>query len=328
MNTKHTVLSVVECYELPENPDENTVYQLLPKNPNAEYYRERTDRNIGWITEEEQKMLHGKTIGIAGCGGMGGLLGQTFVRLGIGEIRIADIEEFDISNINRQFGATRKTIGASKAFVTAQKIRETSDDTTLVVYPQGITEETVEHFLDGCDVVCDEIEFWAVGARTLLHMEMRKLGVELFCCDTVGHRTYLFHFTSDSIEIEDIFGFKYQEAKLLQNKIQDKKASQKEIRRVMDAVIKTFIPEVPEYLQETKKGTVAMFYERLFEEGRAPIVATNPPMASGFIANHVLLHLLQQFNAKRNVTKVPKMPGYLYFDAATMESGLKKEKWW
>ena len=321
-------LNVFEGTCLPEQLDPNTVYRLLPNDPDPTYYKERTDRNIGWITKEEQEMLHGKTIGIAGCGGMGGLIASTFVRAGIGEVRIADCEEFDVSNINRQFAAKRRTVGISKAFATARAIRGITDDTTLVVYPQGISEAAVQHFLSGCDVVCDEIEFWAVSARVLLHMWMREYGIELFCCDTVGHRTYLFHFTRNSMHVESAFGFGYQKAKELQNKIQDRSASPKEIRYVMDALIRTFAPEMPEYFSEAKRGTVAMFYERLFKEGRASIIATNPPMAAGFIANHVLLHLLQQSETKRSVVKVPEMPGYLYFDAAMMKAGTKEGKWW
>ena len=116
MTKGETPFDVVDCFDLPESPDPYTVYRLLPKNPDEEFYRERIDRNIGWITKEEQKMLRTKAIGIAGCGGMGGLLAQIFIRLGIGEIHIADCEVFDVSNLNRQFAAARGTIGVSKAF--------------------------------------------------------------------------------------------------------------------------------------------------------------------------------------------------------------------
>lgn len=320
MNT-HNTPPVVECYDLPENPNQNIIYRLLPKNPDAEYYCERTDRNIGWITSEEQKALAGMTVGIAGCGGMGGLIASTFVRLGIGEIRIADCEEFDISNINRQFGATRSNVGVSKAFATARMIREISDDTILVVYPQGISEETAEHFLDGCDVVCDEIEFWAVGSRILLHQEARKRGISIFNCNTVGFGTRLFHFVSSGYTMEQCLGLTYDEAAELQNKIQKRTANKAEVRRVMERVLSGLVPELPEYcLEDSRYSTVEATRYRLFDEGKAPIIATNPPMASGFVADHVLFYLLRNSNIKRRIVQPPEMPGYLYFDVALMQA--------
>lgn len=315
------LLKVIECYELPDHLDENTVYKLLPRNPDERYYWERIDRNIGWITEEEQALLKNSVIGISGCGGMGGQLGEKFARLGVGEIRIADCEVFDISNINRQFAATRSTVGKSKALETARMIREVSDDFTLVVYPQGISEETVNHFLSGCQTACDEIEFWAVGARILLHQEARRLGVPLFNCNTVGFGTRLFLFTPDGQTMESVLNMDYPEAKKLQEKIQTKKASPAEIRKVMDAVINGLIPELPEYCHSnsTHQNRRA-FYDRLYREGRASIIATNPPMATGFLADRVLLHLLRNSPISREIVPTPAMPSYLYFDAAKMEA--------
>jgi len=327
MKNKYASLRQIEVYDLPKNPDKNIVYRLLPKNVDEEYYWNRVDRNIGWISKEEQEMLRSMTIGIAGCGGMGGLLGQIFVRLGIGEVRIADIEDFDASNINRQFGATRGTIGKSKAFVTAEKIRETSDDTTLVLYPQGIVEETIGHFLDGCDVVCDEIEGFAVGARLLLHVMARKYGITLFNCDTVGHRTYIFKFTSDSMPLEVPLGFGYGEARMLEEKIRQDEATPQEKRKIMEGMFRAFVPEIPEYLPDAAEGTVDALWRRFFE-GTIPIIATNPPMATGFMANRILLHLLIVNGQKRNIVDIPKMPGYLGFDAAMMKTWIVADKWW
>src|ERR1700721_482305 len=110
MDAKSCSLKKCSNFVLPDMPDENTVYTLQPLHPDPTYYRERTDRNIGWITAEEQEILRNSVVGIAGTGGMGGLLAATLVRVGIGEIRISDSDVFDVSNINRQFAATRNTI--------------------------------------------------------------------------------------------------------------------------------------------------------------------------------------------------------------------------
>ncbi|MEO6536390.1 MAG: ThiF family adenylyltransferase [Candidatus Paceibacterota bacterium] len=295
-----------------------TVYRLEAKT-DASFYQERTDRNIGWITAAEQEMLSSAVVGIAGCGGMGGLVAATLVRLGIGEVRIADCEVFDISNINRQFGATRNSVGVSKAIATARMIRDITEDTTLVVYPEGINENSVDHFLQGCDIVCDEIEFWAIGARILLHQKAQDLMVPLMNCSTVGFGTRLFLFDHSGMNIGDMLGFSLTEAFELQDLISSKEATNEVIQSVLSSVLNALIPELPEYgHSEGPHRSRERCISRLRDECRAPIIATNPPLASGFVADQTLLYLLRKSTERRDVIRPPITPGYLYLDAGLM----------
>ena len=320
----HVTHSQVECFDLPEYAEPGAVYRLLPKKPDPVYYQGRTDRNIGWITRAEQELLRSKVIGIAGCGGMGGALASVFVRLGIGEVRIADNEVFDVSNINRQAAATRRTVGISKALATCRMIREITDDTTLVVYPAGICEASVSSFVAGCDVICDEIEFWAVAARILLHQHGRAANVPLFNCNTVGFSTRLFLFTAESQTMEARLGLNYPEALELEGRLRAQTATAEERLRVMEAVIEGLVPELPEYCGgDPNYRTVPTVKARLLSEGRASIIATNPPMATGFLADHVLLYLLRGSGISRDVIRPPATPGYLIFDAATFSAQVR-----
>ncbi len=317
-------IKIVDCYDLPENPDLSVAYRLLPKNPSDEYYFERTDRNIGWITREEQKIIRKSVVGIAGLGGIGGLMAERSLRMGAGEIRIADIEDFDISNINRQFAAQRITVDKNKAFETARLLRKISDDTTIVIYPQGICEEVVEQFVDGCDVIADNIEFWAVAARILLHQRSRYFGVSMFNTPTIGFSIRVFFYTPTSMTVEEALNLTYEEAVDLQRKIELKTATAEEIKRVMNAVLVAFSPEFPDYYN----GCKDFVFKRLFEEGKAPIISTNPPAATGIYIGRILFYLIRNSGVKRNITETPEMPGYLYFDTATLESKVVKGKWW
>lgn len=309
------------CYVLPHLTEANTTYTLLPNNSNETYYNERTNRNIGWISEEEQALLKQKTVGIAGCGGMGGLLAQTFLRCGVGTIKIADNSYFDHSNINRQLAATREAAGQQKALATAKILRETTDDATIMVYPQGIQESTAEEFVTGCDLICDQIEFWAVGARILLHHYAYQQNKIIYNGNTIGFGTRLFHFNKDSLSMENCLGLSYQEASILEKKIQDKTASVEEKRRVMDAVINGLMPRIPDYAsrEECQYSNGSIFYDRLLNEEVVSIMASNCPMAAGFLANQVILYLLKESGIKRHIALPPLMPHYIYFDAAFME---------
>ena len=83
-------------------------------------YREAFDRNIGWVTEEEQDVLAQKRVAIAGLGGVGGVHLLTLTRLGIGKFNLADFDHFELHNFNRQVGATVSSIGRSKLEVMAE----------------------------------------------------------------------------------------------------------------------------------------------------------------------------------------------------------------
>lgn len=306
---------------LPDQPSTELIYSLIPNESDMSFYYERTDRNIGWISREEQEMLRHKTVGISGCGGMGGLIASILLRVGIGRIKIADVEKFDISNMNRQFGATKKTIGVSKAFATARALRDITDDTIIDVYPRGINEQDVDHFLDGCDIVLDEIEYWAIGARILLHQRARARNIPIINCNTVGFGTRLFLFLPDSLPVEECLELSYEEAKELEQKIATRSATSAEKLRVMDAVTRTFVPELPIYAAPNEPcGHPAVLNKRLFEEGKAPIIGSNPPLASGFVSDHTVLYLLKDSGVTRNTIILPPMPAYLYFDAAHMKS--------
>ena len=57
-------------------------------------YNELFSRNIGVFSESEQEKLRHSTIAISGVGGVGGLLAERLVRLGIGRIKITDPGNF------------------------------------------------------------------------------------------------------------------------------------------------------------------------------------------------------------------------------------------
>lgn len=326
-------LSVQEVHDLPADPKPDCIYVLLPKNYSREYYLERTDRNLGWICREEQELIYGSTVGIAGCGGMGGLIAAIITRLGVGTLLIFEPETFDVSNINRQFAATKLTVGKSKAFETARMVREIADDVTLIVCPEGLTQKNLsvlKPFITRCDLILDEIEFWAVGARLTLHDITRDHDIPVINCNTVGHRTYLWYFSRHGMPLHKCMEMNTGDAWVLQKRIQRGIAGKNEILHVKEKVMKVFLPEVPEYATVPEQwSTVRNWHCRLENEGRAMVISTNPPMASGFTANHVLFQLLAKKSPiKRNFVLPPQMPGYLMFDAALMKTEIVTTLWW
>lgn len=154
--------------------------------PNEEMYWERVNRSLGWLgdTKQEQhnkqEKLKNVVIGIAGTGGIGGQLAQRLVRMGVRNLKLADPDTFDISNMNRQMGADLQHIGKNKAEVVAEMTYSLNHDVNIAVYPEGITKETAEDFVQDCDYVLDQMEFYEIANRYALHRAFRKSGLAPF----------------------------------------------------------------------------------------------------------------------------------------------------
>lgn len=92
-----------------------------------------TTRNIGFVTAQEQARLRDTRIFVCGVGGMGGAAFMALVRAGIGHFIIADIDEFEVSNLNRQVFATAATIGEPKADAAAAAARAINPEIEIEV---------------------------------------------------------------------------------------------------------------------------------------------------------------------------------------------------
>ena len=96
-------------------------------------------RNIGLFTKEEQEKLKAAKVAIAGVGGVGGIQAATLARFGIGKMAIMDPGVFDEPDMNRQYAATKSTLGRNKAIATAQFLRDINPLIDLDVFFRGLT---------------------------------------------------------------------------------------------------------------------------------------------------------------------------------------------
>jgi hypothetical protein len=87
-------------------------------------YGEMTTRNAGFVTPDEQARLQAASVFIPGVGGMGGAAFMALVRAGVGRFTIADLDRFEVSNLNRQLFANLRTVGQLKAESAAEAARE------------------------------------------------------------------------------------------------------------------------------------------------------------------------------------------------------------
>ncbi len=119
---------------------------------------ERYIRNLGALSEEECALLREKNVLVAGCGGLGGYLIEMLLRLGVGEIRAADGDAFEASNLNRQLLSKPALLGKPKAEAAARRAAEVNGDVRFVAVPEFVTEENVMELIRGCDAVLDALD--------------------------------------------------------------------------------------------------------------------------------------------------------------------------
>jgi len=96
-------------------------------------YAEMTTRNIGFVTEAEQARLRAAQVFVCGTGGMGGAALLALARAGVGRFVVADIDEFELSNINRQVFAFTDTLGHHKAEASAKAIARINPEAEVTV---------------------------------------------------------------------------------------------------------------------------------------------------------------------------------------------------
>lgn len=122
----------------------------------------RTELIIG---KEGIEKLKDSKVAIFGLGGVGSYVLEACVRAGIGNFILVDKDEVDITNLNRQIIATRKTIGKPKVEVAKERILEINPEANVEIYQEffmpetkGILDESINYIVDAVDTVTAKIE--------------------------------------------------------------------------------------------------------------------------------------------------------------------------
>jgi molybdopterin-synthase adenylyltransferase len=127
-------------------------------------YYSFTGRNIGFIDEREQQLLREARVFVCGVGGMGGAAFMALVRAGVGKFVIADIDRFEVSNLNRQVFAFTDEVGHEKAEVAAEAARRINPTIEIEVLGETWTDELAE-IVARCPVIVNGMDDIAAGVH-------------------------------------------------------------------------------------------------------------------------------------------------------------------
>ena len=154
-------------------PWRKTVVAVL--GPNS-FRHLRLDRNRNKITLAEQNSLGDLTIGIIGLS-VGHAIAHTLALEGIcGTLRLADFDEIELSNLNR-IPASILDLGVNKAVVAARRIAEIDPYLRVEIAEDGITENTIDEFFDGLDLLVEECDSLDVKVRAREAARSRRIPV-------------------------------------------------------------------------------------------------------------------------------------------------------
>lgn len=143
----------------------------------------RTELLIG---KEEIEKLQKAKVAIFGIGGVGSFVVEGLVRAGIGNFILVDADNVDITNLNRQIIATRKTIGRSKVEVAKERILEINPNAKVKIYQEFFMPDSKEILDDTVDYVVDAVD--TVTAKIELVLRANKLNIPIISSMGTGNK--------------------------------------------------------------------------------------------------------------------------------------------
>jgi len=139
-----------------------------------EFIEVRTGRNKHKITQQEQDQLIQKKIGVIGLS-VGQSVSLTLaIERGCGELRIADFDLLDLTNLNR-IRAGVSNVDLKKTVIVAREIAEIDPFLKVSCFHEGITEENIDAFLTDngkLDLLIDECD--GINIKILCRLKARE----------------------------------------------------------------------------------------------------------------------------------------------------------
>lgn len=124
-----------------------------------------------------------KKIGIAGAGGLGSNVAVNLVRSGVTNLRIADFDTIDESNLNRQF-YFRDQIGMVKVEALRENLMRINPDLSLEVENLKLDRSNMREFFSDCHIVVEAFDRSEYKSMLLEEVGDKEL---IICASGIGN---------------------------------------------------------------------------------------------------------------------------------------------
>lgn len=221
------------------------------KRPDKEQFnKEHHSRNMGLLTEEDQRKIGEVTLLIAGCG-VGSQIALSAARIGFSKFIIVDGDTIELSNTNRQ-GYSWRDVGKFKVDALSRKIKAINPHAKVRKFPVFIDIKNAAKIARKADIIVDSIDPDAAAAVIALHRAAQKKHISVIQPTDVGWGAMLQIFTPDSISYEKMIGLN---PKTPLDKIDEKEA----FGKFIDFFVKIMPPYVQELAMEVVEGKNAHY---------------------------------------------------------------------
>ena len=106
-----------------------------------------------WLYET----LKTKTVGIAGCGGLGSNCAMALARVGVGRLIIADFDVVSDSNLNRQY-FFRDQIGKLKVYALKENLQRVNPEVKVNAFDLRLCSNDIVEIFSDCDVIVEAFD--------------------------------------------------------------------------------------------------------------------------------------------------------------------------
>lgn len=267
------------------------------ENERSFSYDEAFCRNIGILTVEEQTRLCASRVALAGMGGVGGVYVEALARMGVGRFSIADGDDFEVVNFNRQMGGTLSSVGQNKARTMAQRIHAINPEATVNVWETHLNEGNVAEFLKDADVVVDAIEAFEIAAHRLLLREARARRLVAIFAAPMGFSAAMLIFGNEGMTADEYFDW------------QDGQGNMEQMARLALGVAPTGL----------HRANFDLRYVDM-EQHTGPSNIAACLLCSGLVATEVARQLLRRPGARY-------APAYLQFDSFSQRLSRGRLRW-
>jgi sulfur carrier protein ThiS adenylyltransferase len=125
--------------------------------------------------DQIKERLRGRSVGIAGCGGLGSNCAVALARVGVGKLVIADFDVVTGSNLNRQY-YFHFQIGKKKVIALKENILLIDHEIEVVPFDTRLDRSNIPEIFADCDVIVEAFD----------HSDQKQMLIETVLAELPG----------------------------------------------------------------------------------------------------------------------------------------------
>jgi len=164
---------------------ENLVPNSMRRSTKAGGRDEETlARHRDFISPATQSLISTLRVGIIGCGGVGPIVAENLMRLGVREFALFDPDTLEMSNLNRWLGGSSLDIGDKKVALLARHLKHCDPTLRVEEHCVDIIDAQPTNAMATCDILIaavdnDAARFWLNRVAAAMMIPLLDLGVRV-----------------------------------------------------------------------------------------------------------------------------------------------------